>query len=152
MIILSKILIVEDDNDIHLILNEILKQENYQVLDAYSGTEALRILKNEQVDLILLDLILPGINGEQLIEEIKNTPIIVISAKLESSDKINCLLNGANDYITKPFNKDELLARIKVQLRTNNSNHDLIYKGLRLLNDYQTLLVNNLPIKLLIIS
>lgn len=148
MIILSKILIVEDDNDIHLILNEILKQENYQVLDAYSGTEALRILKNEQVDLILLDLILPGINGEQLIEEIKNTPIIVISAKLESSDKINCLLNGANDYITKPFNKDELLARIKVQLRTNNSNHDLIYKGLRLLNDYQTLLVNNLPIKL----
>ena len=148
MIILSKILIVEDDNDIHLILNEILKQENYQVLDAYSGTEALRILKNEQVDLILLDLILPGINGEQLIEEIKNTPIIVISAKLESSDKVNCLLNGANDYITKPFNKDELLARIKVQLRTNNSNHDLIYKGLRLLNDYQTLLVNNLPIKL----
>ncbi len=145
---MSKILIVEDDNDIHLILNEILKQENYQVLDAYSGTEALRILKNEQVDLILLDLILPGINGEQLIEEIKNTPIIVISAKLESSDKINCLLNGANDYITKPFNKDELLARIKVQLRTNNSNHDLIYKGLRLLNDYQTLLVNNLPIKL----
>lgn len=148
MIILSKILIVEDDNDIHLILNEILKQENYQVLDAYSGTEALRILKNEEVDLILLDLILPGINGEQLIEEIKNTPIIVISAKLESSDKVNCLLNGANDYITKPFNKDELLARIKVQLRTNNSNHDLIYKGLRLLNDYQTLLVNNLPIKL----
>lgn len=145
---MSKILIVEDDNDIHLILNEILKQENYQVLDAYSGTEALRILKNEEVDLILLDLILPGINGEQLIEEIKNTPIIVISAKLESSDKVNCLLNGANDYITKPFNKDELLARIKVQLRTNNSNHDLIYKGLRLLNDYQTLLVNNLPIKL----
>ena len=145
---MKKILIVEDDESIHSILDEILKKENYTVIDAYSGTEAIRILDSERIDLVLLDLMLPGLNGEKIIEKVNHIPIIVLSAKLNPTDKVNCLLSGANDYITKPFDKDELLARIKVQLRTSNSNHDLIYKELHLLNDYQTLLVNKEKVKL----
>ena len=145
---MKKILIVEDDESIHSILDEILKKENYTVIDAYSGTEAIRILDSERIDLVLLDLMLPGLNGEKIIEKVNHIPIIVLSAKLNPTDKVNCLLSGANDYITKPFDKDELLARIKVQLRTSNSNHDLIYKELHLLNDYQTLLNNKKKVKL----
>ena len=117
---MQKILVVEDNSDIHNLIKEILEKENYKIIDAYSGTEALMILEKEDVELILLDLMLPGINGEEIIKKIKNIPIIVISAKISPEDKVNVLLNGANDYITKPFNSEELLARIKVQLRINN--------------------------------
>lgn len=138
---MKKILIIEDDINIHNLLKEILTQNNYEVLDAYSGTEALYIIKENQIDLILLDLMLPGLNGESLINQITNIPIIILSAKNHIEDKVNCLLNGANDYITKPFNTEELLARIKVQLRINQSqNKELIYKELKLLHDGRTLL------------
>ena len=121
---MKSILVVEDDMDIHNLIKEVLEQENYNVIDAYSGTEALILLKNQRVDLILLDLMLPGLNGEEIVKEVKNIPIIVISAKISQEDKINVLLNGANDYIVKPFDKNELLARVKVQLRINEGKID----------------------------
>lgn len=148
---MHKILIVEDDISIHNIIEELLKKENYLTYNAYSGTEALLLLEKENYDLILLDLMLPAINGEEIIKKIKETPIIVLSAKISSDDKVNCLLSGANDYITKPFDGKELLARIKVQLRSkSNSNikDPLKYKDLELLNDNRTLLVSNKKVSL----
>ena len=129
---MKKILVVEDDLDIHNLIKEILIKERYEVFDSYSGTESLLVLEKEKIDLILLDLMLPGLNGEEIIKKVKNIPIIVISAKISPDDKVKVLLDGANDYITKPFNKDELLARIKVQLRLGekNNNIELKYKDL----------------------
>ena len=145
---MQKILIVEDDYSIHDILKEILKMNGYITYDAYNGSDALNIIRQEDINLILLDLMLPDVNGEDLIKQVKDIPIIIISAKISSNDKINCLLDGANDYVTKPFDKDELLARIKVQLRNNKQNYELKYKELHLLNDYQTLMINNEEVKL----
>ena len=151
MIILQKILIVEDDVSIHNVIEELLKKENYTIFNAYSGTEALLLLEKEKYDLILLDLMLPAVSGEEIIEKVKDTPIIVLSAKISSDDKVNCLLSGANDYITKPFDGKELLARIEVQLRSkSNSNikETLKYKDLELLNDNHTLHVSNKKVSL----
>lgn len=145
---MQKILIVEDDYSIHDILKEILKMNGYITYDAYNGSDALNIIRQEDINLILLDLMLPDVNGEDLIKQVKDIPIIIISAKISSNDKINCLLDGANDYVTKPFDKDELLARIKVQLRNNKQNYELKYKELHLLNDYQTLMINKEKVKL----
>ena len=131
---MKKILIVEDDIDIHNLIKDILKKERYDVISAYSGTEAMLLLEKNNVDLVLLDLMLPGLSGEDLISKIKDIPIIVISAKISSEDKVNVLSNGANDYITKPFDTNELLARIKVQLRINNNKkaETLSYKDMLL--------------------
>lgn len=151
LINLKKILIVEDDVSIHNVIEELLKKENYITYNAYSGTEALLLLEKEKYDLILLDLMLPAISGEEIIEKIKNTPIIVLSAKVSSEDKVNCLLSGANDYITKPFDIKELVARIKVQLRLKNKSNiieTIKYKDLELLNDSHTLLINNKKVNL----
>lgn len=148
---LSKILIVEDDISIHNVIEELLKKENYIVFNAYSGTESLLLLEKEKYDLILLDLMLPAIDGEEIIKKVKDTPIIVISAKVSTDDKVNCLLSGANDYITKPFDSKELLARIEVQLRPKNkcSNIETLkYKELELLNDNHTLLISNKKVNL----
>lgn len=141
---MKKILIVEDDISIHEIIEELLKKEGYLTYNAYSGTEALMLLERNKYDLILLDLMLPAIGGEKIIEKVKDTPIIILSAKSSSDDKVNCLLLGANDYITKPFDRKELLARIKVQLRTktNNNLETLKYKELELLNDNHTLIIS----------
>ena len=145
----AKILVVEDDVSIHALIDEILRKERYEVLNAYSGTEALMILEKEKVELILLDLMLPGLNGEEILKKVNNIPIIVISAKISLNDKVNCLLNGANDYITKPFDKQELLARIQVQLRINRTiNSELAFKNLKLLNDNHTLLINTQKVNL----
>ena len=145
-----KILVVEDDNTIHKLIEETLKKENYLVKNAYSGTEALTIIKNDNIDLILLDLMLPGIDGEDIIKKINKTiPIIVISAKTSPIDKAKVLLDGANDYITKPFEKIELLARIKVQLRiSNNQNKNLKYGDIELLKDNKTMEINKNKISL----
>lgn len=129
---MKKILIVEDNIDIHNLIKEILEKEKYIPIDAYSGTEAILLLEKEKVDLILLDLMLPGLNGEEIIQKIKGIPIIVISAKNSVEDKVNVLLSGASDYITKPFEPKELVARIKVQLREKgkNLNNELMYKDM----------------------
>ena len=115
------ILIVDDDVYIGDMLEEILTKEGYRTARAYSGTEALMFLSSARPDLILLDLMLPGLSGEQLLPLIKGIPVIVVSAKAEVSDKVELLLSGACDYITKPFDTAELLARITVQLRMAES-------------------------------
>lgn len=142
MKIMKNILIVEDDIEIHNLIKEILEKEQYKVLNAYSGTEAILLLEKENIDLILLDLMLPGLNGEEIVKRVKGIPIIVISAKISAEDKVGVLLDGANDYITKPFNTAELLARIKVQLRINdekNENKELKYKDMTLNKDSHTI-------------
>lgn len=147
---MKKILVVEDDNTIHKIIEDILKKEHYIVINAYSGTEAISIIENDNIDLILLDLMLPGINGEDIVKKVNKTlPIIVISAKTSSSDKAKVLLDGANDYITKPFEKIELLARIQVQLRiSSNKNKSLKYKDIELLEDNKTMKIQTNTITL----
>ena len=128
---MRKILIVEDDTTIHNLIKEILEKEGYTILSAFTGTEAMTIIEKEKINLILLDLMLPKLNGEEIVKKVKGIPIIVISAKISPEDKVDVLLNGANDYITKPFNTEELLARIKVQLRMDKEKRkkkDLTYK------------------------
>ena len=114
---MKKIMIVDDDVCIGDMLEELLEKENYSTVRAYSGTEALLYLSSHRPDLILLDLMLPGLSGEELLPLIRNIPVIVLSAKAAVNDKVELLLGGASDYITKPFDRSELLARIAVQLR-----------------------------------
>lgn len=115
-----EILVVEDDVDINGLLCSILTKKGYKVRGAYSGSEAMMCIEQFNYDLILLDLMLPGINGENIINEIrkaKTMPIIVISAKTSQEDKINVLGIGADDFISKPFDINEVLARVEAQLR-----------------------------------
>lgn len=114
---MKTIAIIDDDEHIGDVLSEILESEGYAVARAYSGTEALYLLSQSKPDLILLDLMLPGLSGEEVLPHIKNIPVIVLSAKVDVQDKVNLLLGGAVDYITKPFITEELLARITTQLR-----------------------------------
>ena len=114
---MKKIFVIDDDVYIGDMLEEILTKEGYSVSRAYSGTEALMLLSGNKPDLVLLDLMLPGLSGEKVMEKIKDIPVIVVSAKIDVNDKVNLLLGGAADYITKPFDAKELLARIAVQLR-----------------------------------
>lgn len=111
------ILIIDDDITIGDLIAEVLEREEYAVLRAYSGTEALLLLKNTRPDLILLDLMLPGLSGEKVLRNISGIPVIAVSAKADVHDKVDVLLGGAADYITKPFDTKELLARIAVRLR-----------------------------------
>ena len=114
---MSQILIIDDDVHIGNMLEELLVREGYQVSRAYSGTEALLILSGAKPDLVLLDLMLPGLSGEEVLPKIKDIPVIVLSARADTESKVSLLLGGAADYITKPLNSKELLARITVALR-----------------------------------
>lgn len=111
------IAVIEDNVLTGDMISDILMEEGFHVLRAYSGTEALYLLKQTQPDLILLDLILPGLDGECVMEHIKGIPVIILSSKAEVEHKIHLLNEGACDYITKPFHQKELIARILVQLR-----------------------------------
>ena len=113
----KKILIVEDDLQIGNLEQEVLEQQGYVCLRAYSGTEAVMLLERERPDLILLDLMLPGLSGEAVMEKIRRVPVIVVSARAGVDDKVALLRGGAQDYMTKPFSTKELLARVEVQLR-----------------------------------
>ena len=112
-----KILIIDDDIQIGNLEQEVLEREGYICYRAYSGTEAILLLEKQQPDLILLDLMLPGISGEDVLQRINGIPIIVVSAKVGIDDKVSMLTGGAVDYITKPFNTRELSARVAVALR-----------------------------------
>ena len=114
---MKTIAVIEDDQHIGNIIENSLKKEGYGVLRAYSGTEALYLLSHNTPDLILLDLMLPGLAGEEILSKMDGIPVIVVSAKVGIDDKVNLLLSGAVDYITKPFEIRELLARISVQFR-----------------------------------
>lgn len=112
-----EILIIDDDESIGNLEQEVLERAGYTALRAYSGTEALLLMKQKRPDMILLDLMLPGISGEELLPQIRDIPVIVVSAKTGVDDKVGLLLGGAADYLTKPFDTKELLARIAVRLK-----------------------------------
>lgn len=114
---MAKILIIDDDVHIGNMVSEALTKAGYEPLRAYSGTEALLLLAHNKPDLILLDLMLPGLSGEEILPEIKDIPVVVLSAKAGIDGKVEMLLGGAVDYMTKPFEIKELLARIAVHLR-----------------------------------
>ena len=117
---MDTIVIVDDDVYIGDMLEKVLSKEGYRVLRAYSGSEALLLLEHTKPDLVLLDLMLPGVSGEEVLTKIRDVPVIVLSAKIDTQDKVQVLLGGAADYLTKPFDTKELLARIIVQLRKRN--------------------------------
>ena len=147
---MKTILIVDDDVCIGDMLQEVLVKEGYRTARAYSGTEALLYLSGNRPDLILLDLMLPGLSGEELLPLIEGIPVIVVSARSETADKVDLLLSGANDYITKPFDTDELLARIAVQLRrpATGTSSLLAFNGIRLDTSSRTAEVDGQPIRL----
>ncbi|MEG0912774.1 MAG: response regulator transcription factor [Oscillospiraceae bacterium] len=118
---MKHILIIDDDIHIGNMLEEVLISSDYEVSRAYSGTEALLVLSASKPDLVLLDLMLPGLSGEEVLPKIKGIPVIVVSAKVDIDNKVELLLGGAADYITKPFEIKELLARIKVALRIDST-------------------------------
>ncbi|MDO4431893.1 MAG: response regulator transcription factor [Aerococcaceae bacterium] len=148
-----RILIVEDDLTIHQLLKDILaKHTDYTCTSAYSGTEALLLAKQETFDLILLDLMLPGLTGEALLPQLKpihSGGIIVLSAKSELEDKVQLLQLGADDYLTKPFHQLELLARIESVLRryqlhdSATPTTEYTYRQLRILPDEMVAYIND---------
>ena len=148
---MPNILIIDDDAHINDIVSKALQSEGYSVSSAYSGTEALLLLSQRKPDLVLLDLMLPGLSGEELLPQIKDIPVIVVSAKTDVTDKVELLVGGAADYITKPFDMKELLARIMVQLRKNEKYADkslLTYREITLDTDKHTISANGREKKL----
>lgn len=153
----NTILVVEDDNDISNMISDLLEQNGYNTRRAYSGTEALMVFDNS-IELVLLDLMLPGLAGELVLEEIRkksNIPVIGISAKSDKTSTINLLKIGADDYIVKPFDNDELLARIEAQQRRYNqtssfsgANNKLKYKDISIDTDTFTVEVGDAPVSL----
>lgn len=136
---MKKILIAEDDTNINEMIRTSLSQAGYSCTSAYSGSEASLLFHNENFDLMILDLMLPGLPGQDVLQELRKTsniPVIVLSAKDELDTKVDLLTLGANDYMTKPFELKELETRVMVQLRNTGSREsetdDLIYKDLRL--------------------
>ena len=115
-----RILVCDDEKDIVSALKIYLMADGYQVFEAYNGREALEILKNEDIHLVLMDIMMPemdGITAMLKIREVSNVPVILLTAKSEDTDKVLGLTVGADDYVTKPFNTVELQARVKSQLR-----------------------------------
>lgn len=135
---MNPILIVEDDVYINALLKEALEREHYICTQAFSGTEASLLLRTNTYAVILLDLMLPGISGEEVLKEVRkkgNTPVIVLTAKDTIDNKVDVLRGGADDYVTKPFDIKEVLARIEVQIRKSEgiSKPDILeYEGLKL--------------------
>ncbi|MCI8948392.1 response regulator transcription factor [Candidatus Ventrimonas sp. KK005] len=138
---MSKVLIVEDDREINDLLGEMLKRNKYEVCAAFSGLEAMDKIKYGHFDIVLLDLMLPYMSGDRVLEKIREQseiPVLVISAKESTQIKIDLLRLGADDYITKPFDMEEILARIESNLRR--------YKGMR--NDQGKLIHKDLVMDL----
>lgn len=157
---MAKILVCDDDKEIVEAIDIYLSQEGYEVLKAYDGMEALEVLKREKVDLLVIDVMMPKLDGIRTtlkIREKNNMPIIILSAKSEDADKILGLNIGADDYVTKPFNPLELVARVKSQLRrytqlgsTADVSGEEIYTvgGLTINNDLKEVTVDGDPVKL----
>ncbi len=143
------IAIVDDDVYIGDMLEELLRREGYGVLRAYSGTEALMLLEDRRPDLILLDLMLPGLNGEEVLPHLTGIPVIVLSARAAVEDKVDLLQGGAADYLTKPFDTRELLARVAVQLRRQSRQDGLLrHRGIVLAPETREAAVDGGPVRL----
>ena len=157
---MSTILVCDDDKDIVDAIDIYLTQEGYQVLKAYNGEEAIKVLKEKEVDLLIIDVMMPrldGIRATLKIREEMSLPIIILSAKSEDADKIMGLNIGADDYMTKPFNPLELVARVKSQLRRytqlgSTSKEDSKYEfktgGLVIRDDLKRVTVDGETVKL----
>lgn len=154
------ILVCDDDKEIVDAIDIYLSQEGYHILKAYDGLQAIEIMKKEEVHLILLDIMMPNLDGIRATRKIRETssvPIIMLSAKSEDVDKILGLNIGAEDYITKPFNPLELIARVKSQLRrytqlgnlaTEEKEAVYVCGGLVVNDDLKTVTVDGEPVKL----
>ena len=118
---MERILIIEDDLHIGDMVARVLTKEGYAVSRSYSGTEALFVIAENEPDLVLLDLMLPGFSGEELLDKLSAFPVIVVSAKADVDSRVELLNSGAVDYITKPFDVRELLARIKIALKNKKT-------------------------------
>ena len=136
----EKILVVDDNKEIVYSISELLKYEGYETLKAYDGMEALDIMEKDHVDLLLLDAMMPRLNGLSALMKLRaksRIPVIILSAKTEESDKVSGLTLGADDYIEKPYNPAELIARVKAHLRRyrvwSNMEAEKEYKILELL-------------------
>ena len=157
---MAKILVCDDDKEIVEAIEIYLTQDGHQVLEAYDGIEAVEILKKESVDLLIMDIMMPrmdGIRATLKIREKHNIPIIILSAKSEDADKILGLNIGADDYITKPFNPLELVARVKSHLRrymqlgsTTIKESEAVYTvgGLAINDDLKEVTVDGEPVQL----
>ena len=156
----TNILVVDDEKEIADLLEIYLISDGFQVLKAYSAKEGLRILEEKKIDLVLLDVMMPDMDGIAMcrrIRETNNIPIIMVSAKTQDIDKIVGLSTGADDYVAKPFNPLELMARVKSQLRRytqlgnlNQQNSSQVYKcgGLMINDENKEVTVDGEPIKL----
>ncbi len=157
---MARILVCDDDKEIVEAIDIYLTQEGYEVLKAYDGEEALKVLSGEKVDILIIDIMMPrldGIRATLKIRERNNLPIIILSAKSEDADKILGLNVGADDYVTKPFNPLELVARVKSQIRrytqlgsTGTSENGAVYSvgGLSINDDLKEVTVDGEPVKL----
>lgn len=137
---MNKILVIEDDTNINQMLNEALTKKGYKVVSAFSGTEGLLRIQQESYQLVVLDLMLPGMDGQEVLINIRkhtNVPVIVLSAKDELDTKVDLLTSGANDYMTKPFELKEVEARILVQLRNAREEQETSVNYKSLCMDYE---------------
>ena len=146
---MERILIVEDDTDINNLISKALTKAGYECQQAFSGTEGLLYAKAEQFSLVVMDLMLPGMNGEELLKKLRefsSMPVIVLSAKDSLDSKIDLLTAGAEDYMTKPFELDELIVRVGVQLRRFSKQeaavNQLVHKSLVLNLEDMTATIN----------
>ena len=157
---MQTILVCDDDKEIVDAIDIYLTGEGFHILKAYDGYDALKILETEHADLMIIDVMMPGLDGIRTTLKVRETssiPIIILSAKSEDSDKILGLNIGADDYLSKPFNPLELVARVKSQLRRytqlgnlNQSSNENVYKcgGLTINDDTKEVFVDDEPIKL----
>ena len=120
---LGSIAIIEDDNEVNCLINEALTLKGYQTLSCYDGSQGVALIKDNKFDLILLDMLLPHIDGFNVLEQLRQfcqTPVIIVSALDTEKNRIKGFKAGADDYLTKPFSMDELLLRIEAIIRRTN--------------------------------
>ncbi len=150
---MSRLLIIEDDVNINEMLQEAFGKKGYEVVSAYSGTEGILRIEKETYQMVILDLMLPGMDGQQVLKNIReksNVPVIVLSVKDELDTKVDLLMSGASDYMTKPFELKELEARVLVQLRNAAGKNEVFleYRDLRIDREGKKVILCGKPLSL----
>lgn len=150
---MSRLLIIEDDVNINEMLQEAFGKKGYEVVSAYSGTEGILRIEKETYQMVILDLMLPGMDGQQVLKNIReksNVPVIVLSAKDDLDTKVDLLMSGASDYMTKPFELKELEARVLVQLRNAAGKNEVFleYRDLRIDREGKKVILCGKPLSL----
>ncbi|MFQ8643422.1 MAG: response regulator transcription factor [Bacilli bacterium] len=150
---MMKLLIVDDEKLIRDVITEYAKNEKFETLEAEDGKEALEIIKNNEIDLVVLDIMMPKMDGLTFLKEMKkinNIPVIILSARTEEYDKLTGFDLGTDDYLTKPFSPKELIARIKAILKRCGTNLDnmYVYEDLTINYDAHSVYIDNKELKL----